>query len=147
MDHHQINQHPVAPWMRSVRRLMGQFMGTSGCGMTLGPVSACSHPEHCVHHVRWGHTYGAAHGAAERGVRALLRRWGVGLTRGAGKNRRWRKTTVVSSKYAYTTDLPTLKNKRRERCRWGAGRRQSPGLLSQRGTEALGRGSAGKHGG
>lgn len=35
-----------APWMWCAKRLVGQCMGTSSCGMTLGPVSACSHPGH-----------------------------------------------------------------------------------------------------
>lgn len=54
------------------KRLMGQCMGTSSCGMTLGPVSACSHSGH--------HIYSAAHRTAGHRTRALLGRWEVGLS-------------------------------------------------------------------
>lgn len=66
------------------------------------------------------------------------------MSLGAGKDWCWCETTQANNKAAYTTDLPMPKNKKWERCSWVTVGKQSPRLLSQRGTEVSGRGSVGK---
>lgn len=138
MDHHQTGQLPGCDVLRGwwgnawVPAVAGWHSGLSQHAATLAIPT------------QQGHTDSAAHRTSGHRPRSLLGRWEVGLSLGAGADLCWCQTTQVNSKDTHTTDLPTLKNQKKERWGWSAG---GWVLLRQQGSEGLGWGSVEKHSG